>query len=74
MSHLTDIALAAWLALVISLPLGYWIGVRKGKSIGWCEHHFQDIAREKARRDRRGRFRSLKNRNQTTDTTGELIK
>jgi len=45
--------------------LGYLLGYRKafyrGKAVGWQEHYFECVARNRARRQRNGQFRSLKN-------------
>lgn len=41
--------------------VGYFLGYRKafrrGKAIGWQEHYFECVARNRARRQRNGQFR-----------------
>lgn len=43
---------------VLCITLGYVVGHRRGTDAGWCAHLFDCIAKDRARRDRAGRFRS----------------
>jgi hypothetical protein len=43
---------------VVGLLAAYGAGLRRGKARGWCEYHFAQIARERARRDKIGRFKA----------------
>lgn len=53
-----DFIFCALIAAAAGVLLGYSIGFQKGKALGWQEHHFEDIEKDKARRDRLGRFKS----------------
>ena len=48
----------AVLAVLATMALCYVTGFRRGKAVGWCEHHFADIAKENARRAPNGQFRT----------------
>ena len=47
------------IAVLVS-ALSYAVGVKRGREIGWCEHHFADLAKERARRDQHGRFVAIR--------------
>lgn len=40
--------------------IAYRIGQAKGRALGWCDYHFQQIEADNARRDRAGRFTTTK--------------
>lgn len=46
--------------LLVAAGAGFAVGFRRGRDTGWCEHYFDTIAKERARRDRHGRFVALK--------------
>lgn len=45
---------------VLFVTLGYVVGHRRGVDAGWCTHHFESIAKDRARRDARGQFKSTR--------------
>lgn len=47
---------AAALCVLLASLCAYLLGKKHGIAIGWCQHHFDDIARERSRRDAAGRF------------------
>lgn len=49
----------AGLCVILASLVAYLIGRKHGIALGWCEHHFDDIEQERARRDAAGRFRSI---------------
>jgi hypothetical protein len=48
----------ALIAGALAVILAYAIGYRRGKAAGWCEHHFEDIAKDRARRELNGQFKA----------------
>lgn len=36
----------------------YTVGLEAGKAAGWCEHHFEGIAKDRARRNACGQFKT----------------
>ncbi len=51
--------LIATTVIILSPLLAYYDGFRRGRDRGWLDHYFAGIAREMARRDKRGRFRRV---------------
>ena len=37
--------------------LAFMVGVKRGRDIGWVEYHFQQMKRERRKRNKYGRFR-----------------
>lgn len=53
----TALLIALGLVLVICATLAIFaFGFRRGKDAGWCAYHYAAIEKERARRDKRGRF------------------
>lgn len=55
-----EIAILITFLCALGITLGYVVGWRRGVDSGWCQHHFECIAKERARRDARGRFRTVR--------------
>lgn len=55
--YITGVAIFAAIYL-----LGYFLGYRKafrrGKAVGWQEHYFERVERNRARRQRNGQFKA----------------
>ena len=43
-------------AVFTAYQVGKARGTCKGRALGWCDYHFDQIEKDKARRDRAGRF------------------
>lgn len=53
------VVLCLWCLIVgVPLALGYRWGFRRGKALGWQEHYFECVARDRARRQRNGQFKA----------------
>lgn len=59
MSASDVVVLCLWCLIVgVPLALGYRWGLRDGKALGWQEHYFECVARDRARRQRNGQFKA----------------
>jgi hypothetical protein len=47
-------------AVFMAYQVGKARGTCKGRALGWCDYHFDQIEKDKARRDRAGRFTTTK--------------
>jgi len=56
----TSILILAALSAFAGFVAGYIVGDRNGRACEWCDRLFSDIEKERARRDRLGRFRAKK--------------
>jgi hypothetical protein len=54
----TILGLGVAFLYVVGLLAAYGAGLRRGRARGWCDHLFAQIARERARRDKLGRFKA----------------
>lgn len=46
------------LAVLALSALSYAAGLRYGKALGWQEHYFENVERDRARRERNGQFKA----------------
>lgn len=46
------------LAVLTLSALSYAAGLRYGKALGWQEHYFENVERDRARRERNGQFKA----------------
>ena len=53
-------ALLFAVAVAAAVACAFEIGMRRGKALGWQEHYFECVARNRARRQRNGQFKSTR--------------
>ena len=46
------------IAVLALSALSYAAGLRYGKALGWQEHYFENVERDRARRERNGQFKA----------------
>lgn len=44
------------LAVIVGAAVGYFCGISRGRALQWCDDYFEGVDRERAKRDRFGRF------------------
>jgi len=55
---MSSVLLLFTLATLAAMLLSYTVGFRRGKAAGWCDKYFADVAKDRARRNKLGQFRS----------------
>lgn len=56
--ELLDVLLLLTLGFIAGWLLGYRLGEKTGRAMGWLDHYFDQAAKDKARRDKLGQFKS----------------
>lgn len=45
-------------AVLVLLAVAAWRAYERGRAVGWNEHYFEELARDRARRNRLGQFKT----------------
>jgi len=51
--------IAAAAVVALSSFVAFYYGRKRGIALGWLEHYEQTVARDRARRDKRGQFKAM---------------